>query len=378
MPYALSTIWFERSRFLPAILAVAFSAILITVQGGLMIGLLSMMSAPVDKSEADIWVGYPGMASVDVSMAIPERWSDRLAADPDIESVEEYCIGFSVWQRMPQSGQPPIQEICTVVGSKLSTNSIGAVKYLRDHPELLDALNEPFTVVVDESELGRLGVKQMGDKGEVLGRRVRVVGTVQGYKSLAGPYIFCSIETAKQFLIYKPYQVTYFLGRCRPGAKPSDVQQRMSRYDKLTTLTADEFSLRSRLHWLTTTKAGLAIGFTSMLGLLVGAVVTSQTLFAATIASQRELATMRAMGIPSWRLKLTVVAQAMWVGLLGIFVAVPITLILARIAAALGTQVVLHPVVITIAVTITLLMAVGSGLAALRSFQGVDPAHNIR
>ena len=187
MPYALSTIWFERSRFLPAILAVAFSAILITVQGGLMIGLLSMMSAPVDKSEADIWVGYPGMASVDVSMAIPERWSDRLAADPDIESVEEYCIGFSVWQRMPQSGQPPIQEICTVVGSKLSTNSIGAVKYLRDHPELLDALNEPFTVVVDESELGRLGVKQMGDKGEVLGRRVRVVGTVQGYKSLAGP-----------------------------------------------------------------------------------------------------------------------------------------------------------------------------------------------
>ena len=27
---------------------------------------------------------------------------------------------------------------------------------------------------------------------------------------------------------------------------------------------------------------------------------------------------------------------------------------------------------------LTLLMALGSGLAALRSFQGVDPAHNIR
>jgi putative ABC transport system permease protein len=34
--------------------------------------------------------------------------------------------------------------------------------------------------------------------------------------------------------------------------------------------------------------------------------------------------------------------------------------------------------VVLAAAAITMLMALGAGLAALRSFQGVDPAHNIR
>lgn len=50
MSYALTTIWYERQRFLPAILAVAFSAVLIALQAGIVLGLLTMMSLPVDLS----------------------------------------------------------------------------------------------------------------------------------------------------------------------------------------------------------------------------------------------------------------------------------------------------------------------------------------
>ena len=53
-------------------------------------------------------------------------------------------------------------------------------------------------------------------------------------------------------------------------------------------------------------------------------------------------------------------------------------LVLAEAANKLGTNVVLHPFVLFGAAGVTLVMALGSGLAALRSFQGVDPAHNIR
>jgi putative ABC transport system permease protein len=97
-----------------------------------------------------------------------------------------------------------------------------------------------------------------------------------------------------------------------------------------------------------------------------------------TAASQREFATLRAMGIPGWRLKLNVLAQSFWVGLFGIMVAAPITLFLAEGANSLGTNVRLHPWIVIAAAAITMTMAIGSGLAALRSFQSVDPAHNIR
>ena len=60
-----------------------------------------------------------------------------------------------------------------------------------------------------------------------------------------------------------------------------------------------------------------------MLGLLVGAVVTSQTLYAATAASLKEYAVLRALGIPRWRMALSVLGQSFWIGLAGVVIAVP-------------------------------------------------------
>ena len=376
--YSLTTIWYERQRFLPAILAVAFSAVLVAVQAGLVIGLLSMMSVPVDKAAADVWVGYPGVRSVDLGRPIPERWVVRLAAHPEVERAESVIIGFSLWTRPGASPGTTISEVCTVVGSRLDPDSLGAVEAVRGDRNLLTQLTVFGAVAVDESELGRLGIRGAGDDADVLGYRVRVVGTVKGYKSLGGPYVFCSIDTARALMRYQSDEVTYLVAKTSNSDDAWKVARRMSGYPQLTALTADEFSVRSRMHWLLTTKAGIAMGFTAMLGLLVGAVVTSQTLYAATAASQREFATLRAMGIPRWRLKLNVLAQSFWVGLLGIIVAVPVTLLLAEGANSMGISVRLHPIILAAAAGVTMSMAIGAGLAALRSFQMVDPAHNIR
>ena len=379
MGYSLTTIWYERQRFLPAILAVAFAAVLVAVQAGLVLGLLSMMSLPVDKALADVWVGYPGVRSVDLGRAIPERWVVRVAANPEVEQAESAVLGFSLWTRPGSTGGgETVSEVCTVVGTRLEPGSLAAVEAVRANPDLLARLSEPGAVAVDESELGRLGIQKIGDDADVFGVRVRVVGLVKGYKSLGGPYMFCSIDTARATLKDQPDQVTYFVARTRTPADAERVVRRMEGFPQLTALTAGDFSTRSRMHWLFTTKAGVAVGFTALLGLLVGAVVTSQTLYAATAASQREFATLRAMGIPKWRLKMSVLVQSFWVGLFGIALAVPITFLLAEGANAMGTSVRLHPLILAVAALVTMGMAVGSGLAALRSFQGVDPAHNIR
>lgn len=384
MTYALTTIWYERHRFLPAILAVAFSAVLIAVQCGLVLGLLSMMSLPVDKATADVWVGYPQVRSVDLGRPLPERWIVRLAAQPEIIQSEPMAVGFSLWTAHTGPGRPSTPEVCTVIGSRCHPQALGAVEGLRARPDVLARLNEPRTVVVDESELGRLGINGVGDQADILGKRVVVVGLLSGYKSLGGPYIFCSIDTARELLWYQGDEVSYFLGKCSDPKDAENVVARLSAhttpaaYRQMTAFTAEQFSVRSRLHWLTTTKAGIAVGFTALLGLLVGAVVTSQTLYAATAASQREFATLRAMGIPRWRLQLMVIAQSFWVGLFGLAVAAPVTVLLAEIADGLGTAVRLHPFIVAGSAFITLGMALGAGLAALRSFQHVDPAHNLR
>jgi putative ABC transport system permease protein len=365
MSYALSTLWYDRQRYLPGVLAVGFSALLIALQCGLLLGLFSITSIPVDHTNADIWLGAPEVLSVDLGRPIREASLARLASQPEIERSEIYLQGFSYWSK-PDGGT----ELCMVIGSRLDENALGKVKELTR--DLYLQLSEPGSIVIDESDLERLGVKGVGDHAEVAGNRVRIVGLTKGLKSLAGPYVFCSINTARPLLRVFPDQITYVLGKCHDHKDAAAVVSRLRENQNFSAFTSPEFSFRSRMHWLTKTKAGIALGYAAALGLLVGAVVTSQTLYAATAASLREFAVLRAMGIPRWRMQFMVMQQSLFVGLIGVGLALPAVHGLATVADYFGGRVELPIWLQATAAIVTLTMALFSGLFALRSLRNVD------
>lgn len=373
MSYALATLWHERQRFLPGVLAVAFSALLIALQFGLLLGLFSITSLPIDETRADVWVGHPEVHSVDLGRPIPAAWQSYLAM-PEVTQVEPYVQGFSYWTK-PTGGA----ELCLVIGSRLNEHAMGAVNLLT--PEYRSLLTEPGSVIIDDSEFERLGVKKVGDSAEIKGNRVRIVGKVRGYKSLAGPYIFCSLETARKLLFLSQDETTFLLAKCKSPEAAEEVVKRLKSPEyarRLTAFTAVDFSVHSRLHWLTKTKAGIALGFAAALGLLVGAVVTSQTLYSATLASLREYAVLRAMGIPRWRMAMTVLAQSFWVGLVGILIALPTVFALAHLGNSVGAKVHLPAWLLISATAVTIGMALISGLTALRSLRLAEPVTLLR
>lgn len=378
MSYSLATLWFERQRYLPGVLAVAFSAMLIALQCGLLLGLFSITSIPVDHTRAHIWIGSPEVLSVDLGRPIPENYMTRLASEPGVEPPETMIQGFAYWMK-PKGGS----ELCVVMGSRLEDGALGYIEELT--PEKRAKLTEPGSIIIDESEFSRLGIKEVGDTAEIAGHRVKVVDTIKGVKSLAGPYIFCSLRTARPLLHLNNDQTIYVLARCKnPADAPAIVKRLEETYntegykEKMSTFTSEQFSLRSRMHWLTKTKGGIALGYAAMLGLLVGGVVTSQTLYAATAASLREYAVLRALGIPRWRMAVTVLAQSFWVGIAGVFLAVPAAFGLAEGAEALGARVMLPAWLLLLAVCVTMTMAMLSGLAALRSLRLIEPAILLR
>jgi putative ABC transport system permease protein len=371
MSYSLATLWHERQRYLPGVLAVAFSALLIALQCGLLLGLFSITSIPIDHTSADLWMGAPEVLSVDLGRPIREGYLARVACQPEVERCEVYLQGFAYWSK-PKGGT----ELCMVIGSRLSEDALGRVDGLS--PENCSKLTEPGAVVVDESDLERLGVKGVGDTAEISGQRVRVVGLTRGYKSLAGPYVFCSVNTARPRLRLLPDQVTYVLARCSHKEDAAGVVERLKRYENVSAFTSEDFSFRSRMHWLTKTKAGFALGYAAALGLLVGLVVTSQTLYAATAASLREYAVLRALGIPRWRMALMVLAQSFWVGTIGVGVALPLFYGLAQLAEHWNVPVARPWWLLPSAASVTLAMAMVSGLLALRSLRQVEPATLLR
>jgi putative ABC transport system permease protein len=374
MNYALQTLWHDRSRYLPGILAVAFSAVLIALQCGLLLGLFSITSIPIDHTRADIWVGSPQVLSVDLGRPIPLTHMTRIRSDKRVAYTESYIQAFANWTK-PDGGS----DLCIIIGCDLEDGSMGSVRELTHEMRVL--LTQPGAIVVDQDELDRLGVKGMGDKAEINKQTVQIVGLVKGLKSLAGPYVFCSRLTASSLLrtIMPSDHTTYYLVKCKKGENPEQVAADLQAdYQDMSVFTSADFSVHSRMHWLTKTKAGIAIGYAAILGLLVGMVVTSQTLYAATTASSREFAILLALGIPRWRVSLTVLIQSFWIGVIGVIVAYPTVHGLAALAAVGGVNVLLPPWLLGGAAGVTMVMAMISGLLALRSVRQIEPMTLLR
>jgi putative ABC transport system permease protein len=249
--------------------------------------------------------------------------------------------------------------------------------------EQLDALTMPDSVIVDESDLKRLGLEANPDgKIKINGKEVKLVGTVRGLKSLAAPWVFCSLHTARHLLgfLLPADHVTYLLVKCESPAKAKQVASELkAQYGSdMEAYTAGEFSFGSREYWLRRTKAGIAIGYAALLGLFVGAVITAQTLYSATTANAKEFAILLALGIPRWRISLMVLAQSFWVGIIGVTLSYPVCLGLKYAAKQVGADVDLRWEVMLGAAVVTVGMALVSGLLALRSVRQLEPMSLLR
>ena len=217
MSYALATLWYDRQRYLPGILAVAFSGLLlIALQCGLLFGLLSVTSIPIDRSNADIWIGSQKVLSVDIGQAISEsRMTARIGSMPGVVKVEPYIqrrhVGKAQWRvGSLHPDRLPVRRRLDRAGA-----SLGCENARRS--------DRGSAVVVDESELDRLDVSDAAEllkegkraMAKINGKPVRVVGLVSGMKSIAGPYVFCSLYTARNLARMGPDQNGVHAGEMR-------------------------------------------------------------------------------------------------------------------------------------------------------------------
>lgn len=302
----------EWRRYLTAILAVAFSGLLILVQIGLLIGMFSTVSVIVDQADADLWVIDSTTRSFDMPRNMPPQYEFRLRSHPDVVSVQTMSLAGGEW-RSPTGGKTTV----ILAGVSTTDNSLSLPRIFSAADRA--ALRELGSVIIDEADLEKLGV-QLGSRAEINGRQVRVVGVTHGMRAIGGAYIFASDETTALLTEAGRDDVPYYLLRIRTPERRDDILaslQTLARADEFKVVTPEDFSISSQLYWLTESGAGAGFFFAVGIATLVGIAITSQTLRGAVLASIREYATLRALGTPVSALRRVVLEQAFWIGLLG-------------------------------------------------------------
>lgn len=364
----------EWRRFLPAVLAVAFAGLLILVQLGLLLGMFGSVSVYIDQSAADLWVGYPGTQSVDLARPIPGKVENRLRLDSRVAAVERFTWTAGDWRR-PDGGKLS----AVLIGVDPAASAMTFARLLT--PALRERLRQPDAVLVDAADLDKLGV-QVGMRAELNGKAVSVAGTVEGMRALGGANVIASLATARAIDPgLRNDETDYFLIRLQTpdtAAAVRDALQPAGGLRPFEVWTAEEFSNRSQGYWLFESGAGAGFLFSSLLGLLVGVVITSQTLMGAIVAALREYATLRALGVSTQALRAVVLEQSFWVGLAGLALTGLIGGLLLVAAQAARVALTLPAWAALGGALLVLLIALGSGLAALRALNRAEPSTLLR
>lgn len=370
---ARSMLLFDWRRYLAAVLAVTFSGLLVIVQLALLLGMFSTVSVVIDRSTADLWIGYRNTQSVDLGRPIAREADARAWAHRGVERVEPYASAYGDLRR--EDGVP----VSVVInGIDASPEAVAFAKLLSADQRTL--LREPNSILIDIADTGKLGAR-VGTVVEINGKRARIVGVVEGMRAIGGVNVVASIATARTLAPETANLPTFSLVRLKPGYTADVVATEIAddpRLPRYSVWTANDFSIRSQTYWLLESGAGIGSGFASLLALLVGLVITSQTLSGAILASIKEFAALRALGVSRGSLRAVVIEQAAWVGLAGLTVTALLTAAVAWLGHV-GRIAMSFPWWMLFASAAALMgIAMVSGLLALRPLLQTEPASLLR
>ena len=360
-------------RYLAAVLAVTFSGLLVVVQLALLLGMFATVSVAIDRSGADIWIGSRNAPSVDLGRPLPYGTDARAWAHDGVERVERYVMVLGDLRRSDGATMTVI-----INGIDTAPNGLAFAGMLS--AEQRELLRHPHAVLIDPADLGKLQAS-VGDIVEINGKRAQIAGVVEGLRAIGGVNALASYATFRTLAPDAAHQTTYHLVRVRSDASVAGVAADIADtapVPRYSVWTARDFSVQSQTYWLLESGAGIGSGFASLLAMLVGLVITSQTLSGAILASIREFAALRALGVSHASLRAVVIEQALWVGIAGLIVTALLTAAIAWFGQAARVAM-SYPWWMLLCASLALMaIAVMSGLLALRPLLRAEPALLLR
>ncbi|HEY9642869.1 MAG TPA: ABC transporter permease, partial [Coleofasciculaceae cyanobacterium] len=275
-------------RLLIAQAGIMFAVSLVTIQTGILNGFTRSTGILIERSKADIWVSSKDMVQLELTLPMPASYVQQAQQVAGVQRSEALLLGGGIW-RSPK-------------GKITSTRLFGfdPAGQLFNPFEVIQGnlkdLEQPYTVITDETNLDNLDVNQVGDTANIGSLRVKLAGLTQDTQSIAsGNYLFMSLANAKaystgnrtsnldcrlqngQFQCTNVYEqspransneiqptpltstdaITYVLVQAKPGQDLQALKQRLEKaLPDTRAYTREEMANRTRNYWVQRTGIG--------------------------------------------------------------------------------------------------------------------------
>jgi putative ABC transport system permease protein len=367
-PLAQRNLLHDKVRLAVTLTGIVFAVVLIVVEMGLFVGFTVTTSSIIDKSNVDFWIVSRHTPYIEQGAAFSERKLYQVLGTPGVATADKYVVRFSNW-KAPDGAEEGIQ----VVGFNPYSGVGGPWNVVEGN---IEALKTPDAIMVDEIYKKKLGVTSVGQVFELNGRRARVVGFTRGIRAFTTtPYVFTSFKNAQGYANLREDQTLFILVRAVPGTDLNALQRDLeSRLRDVDVLPTAKFSSMTRIYWMFTTGAGVAVLIAALLGLVVGVVVVAQTIYATTMDHIREYGTLKAMGAPNSYIYRVIITQAGIAAVVGYVLAMFVSLFVVR-ASQTGGAAILLPWPMAVGIFfLTVLMCITAAVVSINKVTSLDPA----
>ena len=380
MSLALATLIYEWRRYLAAVIALAFSGLLILAQVGMFTGIVQAATATIDRSRAELMV-LPAKSESLInsgSNGLPRRLLPQMYLHPEVVSVAAMDGGGGRWMNTPEEGEKQVTQFVQV---DVVDPVPGAVTLPVDYPEEVRiALLEPYAAVIDRSSQARMGVT-LNDQATLNGKTVNIRAFIDGYPSINQPSVVVSRDTLRLLgMADDGEKVGPLMIQIKDPARAEIVRDQLNAVaeGRYRAWTRPELAQANEGALMKEQIIGIMLGFSVFLGFLIGVGITSQTLRGAIMANIKEFASLRALGVSMGALRLIVLELSFWVGVVGLAATAVFTFLVSLLAKSAGLPMG-FPLGWVVGVAILLLLnSLASGLMSLGVLKKSQPADLLR
>lgn len=375
---ALRMLTGDRAKYLGIVLGVVLSALLISHQVTIFVGLMSrtrsiFQTLPV----ADLIIADPATEFVEDVKPLPDTAPERVMAAAGVEWAVP-LIRTPIKATLPGGKS----RTCIVVGLDDATLIGGPTKMVDG--QLAD-LRRPDAVVIDRLDAekllstrdadGALRAPTVGDWIELNDRKAQIVGICHNPRPfISQPIVYTTLSRAKLFSPPERRTLSYVLAKIEPGADLSAVKANIKSATGLDAYTRREFGFKTIGYYIRNTGIPVNFGVTVLLGCIVGIAISGQTFYLFTLDNLKNLAALKAMGASSWQLARMVGLQAGIVGLQGLCIGLGMTAAFFVYYIGTDLEFELHLEVIGLTVGVISMVVIVATAASLRRVLSVEPA----
>jgi len=376
---ALATLIYEWRRYLAAVIALAFSGLLVLAQVGMFMGIGKAFSAQIDRSPADIIVLGPKAESLfSGGGGMPARIKPMIYMNQDVAAIGEMAGNGAMFQNDPGPGKKRQRDFVQIFALDPYP---GSPTLPTDYTEQMRvALLEPYSIAIDRTALGKLGVK-LGDKASLNGKTVKIGLVLTNYPNMAQATVYMSRDTLRLLgLNGRSDRIGPLMVGLKNPARAEIVRDQLNAHadGAYRAWTRSELANANQGSMMKENIIGLMLGFSVFLGLLIGVGITSQTLRGAILANIKEFASLRALGVSMGSLRAIVMELSFWVGVAGLMATGLLTAGIAALAAKGGVPMAFPLILVLLTGAFLLIIALLSGMLALGILKKSQPADLLR